>query len=81
MWAFLVCYRTPQKKTKKMTKILTKQMSKNSPKVASYARFDLKIGIGFKKDAEIIRNYFRSSHGDPFRDQKSFKKSGGKSGE
>ena len=62
----------PTKKTNILTKILTQKMSKNSPKVASYATFDLKFGIGLKNDAEIIRNYFRSSHGDPFRDQKSF---------
>ena len=62
-----------------MIKILTQKMFKNSPKVASYVNFDLKFGIGLKNGAEIIRNDFRSSHGDPFRDQKSFEKSGGKS--
>ena len=65
----------PPKKNKKITKIVTRKMSKNSPKVASYGRFDLKFGIGLKKDAEIIRNYFRSSHGDPFRDQERFSES------
>ena len=60
---------------------LDQKKSKNNPKVDSYVNFDLIFGIGLKNGAEITRNYFRSSHGDPFRDQKSFQKSGGKSGE
>ena len=55
-------------------KILAQKMSKNSSKVAIHGRFDRKFGIGLKNDAEIIRNYFRSSHVDSFRDQKSFLK-------
>ena len=71
----------PTKKTKILTKSLTQEISKNSPKVASHVTFDLKFGISVKNDGDPFRNYFRSSHGDPFRDQKSFQKSGGKSGE
>ena len=46
---------------------------KNTSKVASCGRFDLKFGILVKFCPEIIRNYFCSSHGDPFRDQKRFR--------
>ena len=63
-----------QKKHKILTKILAQKMFKNSPKVASYGPFDLKIGIGLKFCPEITRNYFRSSHGDYFHDQNSFQK-------
>ena len=71
----------PPKKTKILTKILTKKMSKNSPKVASHDFFDLRFGISEKNDGDPCRKIFKSSYGDPFRDQKSFQKSGGKSGE
>ena len=47
-------------------------MSKNSPKVASHDFFDLIFGISVKNDGDPSRKSFKSSYGDPFRDQKSF---------
>ena len=54
-------------------------MSKNSPKVASYVTFDLKIGISVKSYGDPQWKSSKSSHGDDFRDQKSVSKSGAKS--
>ena len=47
---------------------------KNTSKVASYGRFDLKIGTGLKFPAKSTPLELHSSHGDPFRDQKRFQK-------
>ena len=47
-------------------------MLKNCPKVAIYARFELKMGLGLKFPEKLTPVQLHSSHGDPFRDQKSF---------
>ena len=57
-----------------------KNVKKNSPKVAIYARFVLKMGLGLKFPEKLAPLQIHSSHGDPFRNQKRFLKSGGKQG-
>ena len=42
----------PQEKNKNVTIMLAQNCPKNIPKVASYGRFDLKIGTGLKKYPE-----------------------------
>ena len=58
-----------------MTKFWPQKMLKNSSKVGSYSRFDLKFGI-LVKYAETVWKLSKSSYGDPFRDQKVFKNEG-----
>ena len=54
--------------------MLAQKSFKNMPKVASYGRFDLKIGTGLKFPANSTPVQPHSSHSDPFRDQKRFRK-------
>ena len=52
--------------------VLKQSTVENNAKVASYGRFDLIFGTGLKFPAKPTPVELHSSHGDPFRDQKSF---------
>ena len=64
-----------QQKNAKNRKNIQKSV-KNTSKVASYGRFDLKMGTGLKFPAKPTPLELHSSHGDPFRDQTRFQKRG-----
>ena len=64
----------PHKKNKKSDQNFDQTNVKNCPKVAIYARFVLKMGLGLKFPEKLGAVQLHSSHGDPFRDQTRFRK-------
>ena len=69
-WGF--SFVTSPIKKKLWPTVWPKKNNRNTLKVCSYSRFDLKIGIFVKNDAEIFRNCSNSCHGDLSREQTSF---------